>query len=468
MTAILFTLCLATPIQAASWAPIQSISLSEISLGEFPVTMAVTLRNAIKSSDGTRAAMPIRDNQGERVVVNGIAGPTFDRIVPNSIRMSVDGLRLIYVGQRGQTQYLWDEGKETELQGPLIGLAMTPNGKVLYTVLRSMPDRRARIFKDGTPVADADDVTGIQTSGETFAFFAKQTCELFVTREAGKEGPFDRIEHWAAGTSQNSYAFVGTYRGISEIVRPTVRLPIAADSMILALEVNATGDTVVHMSAVQNATTTDIVAYVNGKEVQRVSSDSGPGSLPVAFSKDGTRAAWAIVDLEHKQSLLNIDGKVSKVPDQVENIFLAPSADRVAMLLSKFDGTDALRWITLDNTAGPKIPMVRPESIKFSPDGTHFSYVAEYGDQSKRAVVDQMLRPGYSTVSTPTYGSTGDVVAYIVAAKNVWQLVTNVRKSVVQADDVYGETLQFSGTRELHFIGRRGKKLIRFAAQIGE
>jgi hypothetical protein len=319
------------------------------------------------SADSAHLAAVASVRDREQLIVDGVAGPTYDSVQWNSITR--DGKRSAYIGWRKPdpsefekvTGLRWSEAtdvekeifKQTPLQRAVVdnreqggffvtALYLHPiSGRFAYI---NKPNGRTsalegvEVWVDGKRGPEYRSCLGVFFSpdGKRIAYLASTDNRRYAVVDDRELGPFESLD-------EKSFQFSpdGSHYGF--IAKP-LNQPVA---MIID------------------------GGYVPG--LYQVSS--------LTFSPNGKRYAY-IADAEFgRKPLLVVDGRKQELPAAAQegSLIFSPDSTRVACLVAAH-GSDATRAMVDDAIISPLRYQYAVRSLGFSPDGQHYVFTATVDD----------------------------------------------------------------------------------------
>jgi len=347
---------------------------------------------------------------------NGIAGPLFSRIDPNSITFSADGQHLAYVGQidppeingllsnRSQQYCVVLDGKEQNHYGYIQGVRLSPNGSHCGYLASQRFGTPRRAIIDGVSSRTYESVAGLFMSDDgsrtTFVVRENQSAQTraFVV-DGDREGPaFVAIGEVAISENGSRLAYVG-------------QKPAGAHTDAVVVDNGEIGPAYDRCSQLQispNGKTLSYVATVGQRTVLVVnSSEFGPLyslNTKVAFSPDGNHWACGVQD-DNQHFVVLLDGirKPSVAMNRGDSLSFDADGKRL-MLLTQREGNK----VQVDCFTGSS-----GETVLRSGDGKHTAFVSPFGGGGAHVIVDGIEGPGFRAIHDLAMSPDGQHVAYV-------------------------------------------------------
>jgi len=406
----------------------------EESLGRIPEGARLNLRT--KTTDFKRYAQVACVPAGCAVHVNGVSGPTFDSIVPNTLRFTAKGV-VAYVGKRGDGSVMVVDNKEVLLPGAVdvprfaINPGVSEDGQKAIAVTLSDAGKHVRVFdvaagsyKDYGPYAEVYQPQFVADG--RFVYEAKRDGQSFLVVD-GVEGPhYEKVG--LASISPNGKRFA--YAVVSGDVSRYSIDGVLSDPIGVAPPVVFSADS--KRYGYSSATPDSPTKYVVDGNVT-LGPSGGTVSSPIVFSADGKHVGYVVVN-DKDQQAYSIDGVVGPYFPKVLDL----------TFWSK-DGQSKYAYIRVSAAGKPGVtyskgrtpnfePHTDEQALAWSADGKSFAYMGavKSGKQvNLAAFVDgkRVTPVAYMAISPPVFASTGHQSAHIArAGEETFALIIDSKK----------------------------------------
>jgi hypothetical protein len=367
---------------AASCGPFETVPLppnegkikvTEVSLGSVAGANKDDLVLMV-SRDQAHIAFRVKCEGGEVASIDGKEGPVYDQIV-DYIQFSSDCKRTVYVGRRGQSQYVVVDGAEGPAYEPFADAQPTfsPDSKRLAFWGRR-GDRIYRVIDgvEGTPYVkmNQQEFSGFSPDSRRYAYSAQRDDGKWVMVVDGREGaPYDSIWGRSPFSENSEHVFYSAWR--------------------------------------------DKVSYVviDGKEVFQPTEADGESGSSTTFSPDGKRFLYKVTTFADKQVKVVVDGVAGKAYDDdiATDPRFSPDSQHVAYTAT----ISKQQCAVVDGQEGPLFDRI-VWSPRFSPDGKHVAYVGRRG--AKHIVVLDGVEQGeFYDAACPEFSPDSQHLAYAVS-----------------------------------------------------
>jgi roadblock/LC7 domain-containing protein len=383
--------------------------------------------NAI-SKNGLHFAYVSPRNNWQAVVVDGVIGPEFDKILPDTIYLSPDGKHVAYGAVRnGETFAVFDGRRGPAFDG-VRELVISPDGgRFAYKAARGTK-RMVVVDSENGPEYDGLGDIVFSQDGKRVAYSAKLGDRMFMVVD-GKPG----AQHEGIG-GPNLSAF-------SHDAKRFLYVGIDGGKFSVIVDGHAGQGCEGFMSAPIFSPDGKHVAYAalkGGLRYLVMDNDwksEYEGYAYPTFSPVGNRFAY--VAAQGGKALVVVDGKPESKHSLVNDLIFSPNGRHVAYFAT--DGNEFT--VIVDGKPGRKHRTGAIGTLRFTPDGRGVAYVAVTGTQY-HIVLDGQDGPRFDGLSPggPTYRPDG-ALEYIAMREGILYRVQHVRPPKVAPGEMNGEEM---------------------------
>ncbi len=189
----------------------------------------------IFSPDGSRLTFAAQGPDGWRVVIDGVAGPVFAELQPNTLHFSLDGAHVAYVGNSGRCATIVVDGEPQPCHERVLSLRVTNAGTVAAVVRNSGKDRFV-FAATAEPAFEQIGGWAVTEDGARFAYAARSAGRWIPMVDSVAGAACGRVQHLRFGDSGRRVAWVCSDGGQASVVidgtagarYPTVAAPMLA------------------------------------------------------------------------------------------------------------------------------------------------------------------------------------------------------------------------------------------------
>lgn len=415
----------------------------------FPDVGLTAMRFAVISPDGKRIALPIREGQGEYVLVNGVRQATYLKIVSRTINWSFDSLSLVYAAEKDGDQFLVRDGTQSNLGGHIcqtgyfVNTQFSADGKHLLWV--ATVDNGTSVFVDGVTTATTERVSyaAFQGSGGDYVWIGGRACREFVADSVYGEHPmYDLVGVPQIAQYGSKYIYRAQTLGEFSLVREdkAVVVKFSAPFQFFALSPDASR--VAYLEDVSTATGIRSRFNITGLAPIEFEGETKNGRAVAVFSRDSKRVIYAASDGEGVQVFVDTD-KPKRWVDVLPTSFVW-SKDGSRFAYFAYDSQSGIFAVT-DNGKSSRHQNAVPGSLKFREDGSTLAYIASKGVSGKEpdfyVVIDGSPdKRRYSEISRLAFFN-GNHVAYLAKKDGKRYLVLPKKTMLLDVDVYYAQTL---------------------------
>lgn len=398
--------------------------VSYVPIASFDVEQTAALRNPVIAPDFQSIAIAIRTKTGQEVVsINGTPGATFDRILTQSLQWTADGKSLYYAAERSGVQYIVKGNEETAVSGRLRVNAfyrtptLSANSSASYWIAQQ--ESKSTLYRNGVALPwSFDDIRSIDPFGEDAVVVQSRVSCRFGLRSwpAQKDGPdFDSVSSPRFNSSRQGYLYTGVKGGTIVLLDQDGQEIARSDSQFIFFGMSPNGKRKIVMSSAVTAAAIRARVTITGlPDAEFEGADQT--AAQAAFAPDNSRVLYSVAEGERQVVLL--------------------------------DGKRLADWL-----------IVAPGSLRWSPDGTRFAYVAvddarksRVVDQSGASTVEENVVPGSLIVSNVGVGYVASAIKNGQAVNK--QAVLNGKRSAMKFDEI--RRLLPLSNQAVAYVGHKG------------
>jgi hypothetical protein len=363
---------------------------------EFKVKGTATLMNAKWSRDSKRLAFRNLTAKGERIAVDGVAGPEFDSANLNDARFSPDGSRFVYLGTRGDKTHIVADGKEISPIGEPETPSFSPDGKKMAYETRL--DGKYAVVVDGVQQRIYSFVTGLKFGADgRLAYAARDWEEWTIVVDGAEIARFPKRTDSSGTDAWPTPVFSADGKHLAWVAPQGEKPAVVVDGKAGKAYDGLGEELVLSPSDGHPA----YIALDKGK-IFAVNGDAeGPPYDEVnnlTFGADGTRFGYFA--LKGETWNLVLDGKEEPLKGYPFRLVFGPEG-HMLMLVRVGDVE-----VFLDGKS--QGIYARAGTAAFSPDGKHWAVATEQGD----VVLDGKEKSGYREIICETTERPGCVFFY--------------------------------------------------------
>ncbi len=360
---------------------------------EYRLKGTVSLMNAKWSRDSRRIAFRNLTKAGEKIAVDGVAGPQFESADLNNATFSEDGSRFVYLGTRGDKTHIVVDGKE----GPAVGDPETPifspDGKRMAYQTRF--DGKYAVVVDGVPQRAYSFVTGLRFGADgRLAYSARDWEEWTIVVDGQEIARFPKRTDSSGSEAWPVPIFSKDGKHLAWVApegeKPTVvvdgKAGKAYDGLGEELVLHPTDGHAAYIAKDMGKT-----FVVNGQDEGKPYNEIHS----LTFSPDGSRFGYFA--LEGEIWKLVLDGREEPLKGYPFRLLFGPEGH--TLMLVRVGDVE----IFLDGKS--QGIYARAGTAAFSPDGKHWAVATEQGD----VVLDGKEKTGYKEIICETAEKPGCV-----------------------------------------------------------
>jgi len=373
------------------------------------------------SADGRHCAYTAKIGDKFVAVIDGNAGPQFERVDDPGVIFSQNSAHAGYVARDNYKDFTVVDGVEGARFDAILHFTFSPDGaQTAYSILTD-GNTIYRVVENGKVGSALPGVVSEMTfspDGKHFAYVVDikdNYGKLIVDGVMQAELPDTQVESFQYSPDGKHLAYVAAKGDLGWLVKDGVPGP-PYDIQFINFLFSPDGEHAAYLEGGEQL-------LVDGKKMALV-NDFQLGNF-VAFAPDGHLAAYIAATKGSQDTDVPY---VDAMPYVVTNDIAQPTFDEISELTLSPDGKRvayrALEWndrsnrpksgvryrIVIDGKLQPKFQGV--SNLKFSPDSKHFAYEA-YNGTDAHVVLDGKTQTDFPSLGRIVFSSDGQRMAYV-------------------------------------------------------